>query len=68
MEKFSYEANGYNRDEVNNFVKEVIKETEDIIQKVNKQDLTIATLTKELEEQKNTKMLLENIISIAEKK
>ena len=24
MEKFSYEANGYNRGEVNNFVKEVI--------------------------------------------
>ena len=67
MEKFSYEANGYNREEVNNFVKEVIKETEDIIEKVNKQDLTIATLTKELEEQKNTKILLENIISIAEK-
>ena len=34
MEKFSYEANGYNRGEVNNFVKEVIKETEDIINKV----------------------------------
>lgn len=67
MEKFSYEANGYNREEVNSFVKEVIKETEDIIVKVNKQDLTIATLTKELEEQKNTKILLENIISIAEK-
>ena len=67
MEKFSYEANGYNREEVNSFVKEVIKETEDIIEKVNKQDLTIATLTKELEEQKSTKILLENIISIAEK-
>ena len=26
MEKFSYEANGYNRGEVNNFVKEVIKD------------------------------------------
>ena len=26
MEKFSYEANGYNRGEVNNVVKEVIKE------------------------------------------
>ena len=35
MEKFSYEANGYNRGEVNNFVKEVIKETEDIINKLN---------------------------------
>ena len=67
MEKFSYEANGYNREEVNNFVKEVIKETEEIIEKVNKQDLMIETLTKELAEQQNTQKLLDNIISIAEK-
>mgnify|MGYP007045708598 CR=1 FL=1 len=26
MDKFSYEANGYNRDEVNQFVNDVIKE------------------------------------------
>ena len=67
MEKFSYEANGYNRDEVNNFVKEVIKETEDIINKLNEQDITIANLKKELEEEKNTRRLLDDIISIAEK-
>ena len=67
MEKFSYEANGYNREEVNNFVKEVIKETEEIIEKVNKQDVTITNLTKELEEKNNSEKLLENIISMAEK-
>ena len=67
MEKFSYEANGYNRGEVNNFVKEVIKETEEIIGKVNKQDETIEILTKELEEERNSKKLIENIISMAEK-
>lgn len=67
MEKFSYEANGYNREEVNNFVKEVIKETEDIINKLNEQDITITNLKKELEEEKNSKKLLDDIISIAEK-
>ena len=29
MEKFSYEANGYNRGEVNQFISDVITETED---------------------------------------
>lgn len=67
MEKFSYEANGYNRNEVNNFVKEVIKETEEIIEKVNKQDVTITNLTKELDKEKNSKKLIEDIISLAEK-
>ena len=28
MEKFSYEANGYNRQEVNQFVSDVIAQTE----------------------------------------
>ena len=33
MEKFSYETNGYNRREVNNFVNEVITQTEGIVKK-----------------------------------
>ncbi len=33
MDKFNYEANGYNRAEVNKFVTDVIKETEGIIKK-----------------------------------
>ena len=37
MDKFSYEANGYNRDEVNQFVNDVIKETEDIVKRVESQ-------------------------------
>ena len=36
MEKFSYEANGYNRSEVNKFVEEVITQTEGIILKYGK--------------------------------
>ena len=31
MEKFSYEEYGYNREEVNNFIEEVIENTQDII-------------------------------------
>lgn len=67
MEKFNYEANGYNREEVNNFVKEVIKETEDIINRVNSQDETIEQLTRELAEERSSKKQLDEIISIAEK-
>ena len=37
MEKFSYEANGYNRQEVNQFVSDVIVKTEDIIKKCKAQ-------------------------------
>ena len=37
MEKFSYETNGYNRNEVNQFISDVIRETEGIISKVRAQ-------------------------------
>ena len=67
MEKFSYEANGYNRDEVNNFVKEVIQETESIVNKLNEQDITIEKLRTQLEAEKNSTRVLDEIISMAEK-
>ena len=37
MEKFSYEANGYNRREVSDFVNDVITQTEGIIEKCKDQ-------------------------------
>lgn len=49
MEKFSYEANGYNRNEVNRFVGDVIRETEGIITRVRKQNIEIEELKKELQ-------------------
>ena len=49
MEKFSYEANGYNRNEVNQFVSDVIRETEGIITRVRKQNAEIEELKKELQ-------------------
>ena len=52
MEKFSYEANGYNRNEVNQFVSDVIRETEGIITRVRKQNTEIEELKKELQHYK----------------
>ena len=48
MDKFNYEANGYNRAEVNKFVDDVIKETEGIIQQCRKQKDTITLLSDKL--------------------
>lgn len=67
MDKFSYEANGYNREEVNNFVKNVIVQTEKIVEKTNNQNTEINNLKKELEEYKNSKEILNSTISLAEK-
>ena len=50
MEKFSYEANGYNRNEVNNFVGDVITQTEGIIQKCKEQREEIRKLKEELKQ------------------
>ena len=66
MEKFSYEANGYNRNEVNQFIKDVINETEGIITRVKKQNTEIEQLKKELEHYKNIEDTLKNAIIRAE--
>ena len=66
MEKFSYEANGYNRSEVNNFIEEVIKETEGIISRVKSQSVEIERLKKDLEHYKAIEDSLNNTIKKAE--
>lgn len=48
MKKFNYEANGYNRSEVNNFITEVITQTEGIISKCKQQRNEIDKLREEL--------------------
>ena len=48
MDKFNYEANVYNRAEVNKFVTDVIKETEGIIKKCKDQKKEIADLKDKL--------------------
>ncbi len=44
MEKFDYEINGYNRNQVNKFVNDVIKQTEAIIERVKSQEQEIKIL------------------------
>ena len=66
MEKFSYEANGYNRNEVNQFIIDVIKETEGIMTKVKSQNNEISSLKRELEHHKNLENTLKNAIIKAE--
>ena len=61
MEKFSYEANGYNRREVNQFISDVISQTEGIITKCRAQGAEIDKLKAELEHYKN----LEDTLKVA---
>lgn len=62
MEKFSYEANGYNRNEVNKFVSDVIKETEGIITRVRKQNTEIEELKKEIQHYREIENNLKNAL------
>ena len=66
MEKFSYETNGYNRSEVNQFISDVIRETEGIISKVRAQSSEIEELKKELEHYKNIENALNNAVMKAD--
>ena len=65
MEKFSYEKNGYSRSDVNQFISEVIVETEKLISVVKKQKLEIAELKKELDHYKSSEGILNNLIITA---
>lgn len=66
MEKFSYETDGYNRDEVNKFINDVIVQTENIVSRCRKQRDEIESLKKELEHYKNLEKSLNMAILKAE--
>ena len=66
MEKFSYETNGYNRREVNNFVDEVITQTEGIVKKCKEQRNEIEKLKEELKHYRNLESSLKDAIIRAE--
>lgn len=66
MEKFSYEINGYNRDEVNKFINDVIVQTENIVSRCRKQRDEIESLKKELEHYRNLEKSLNMAILKAE--
>lgn len=48
MDKFSLEANGYSRSEVNKFIDDVIANTESMIKRVKSQQLEINNLKEEI--------------------
>lgn len=66
MEKFSYEANGYNRKEVNNFVNDVITQTEGIISRCKQQRNDIEKLKEELSHYRKIESSLKDAIIRAE--
>lgn len=67
MDKFHYEANGYNRSEVNAFIERVIRETEGIINKCQEQKDEIKDLKDKLESYKILEDSINNSIVNAEK-
>ena len=67
MEKFSYESNGYNREEVNQFISDVITQTEDIVSRCQSQKDEIIALKKELKHYRNIEDNLKLAILRAEK-
>ncbi len=66
MEKFSYETNGYNRAEVNEFVTDVINKTEGIVEKIKSQEIEIKYLKNELQHYRNIEDTLKSAIIKAE--
>ncbi len=67
MDKFSYEENGYNREEVNKFIDNVIVQTEAVINRVKSQQEEIKSLKKELEHYKSIEDTLKSALLNAEK-
>ncbi len=66
MDHFSLENNGYNRSEVNDFLSDVIKQTESIIEKCKVQSNEIEKLRLELEEYKNKENSMKDAIAKTE--
>ena len=67
MKKFSLEPNGYNKEEVNQFVGDVIKQTENIVKKCKTQQAEIDKLKKQLEHYQDAETNLKKTIIQAEK-
>lgn len=66
MERFSYETNGYSRDEVNKFVESVIEQTEEFVSKYKAQQKKIESLNQELEHYRKMETSLKEAIIRAE--
>lgn len=66
VNKFSTNIQGYNKEEVNDFVKEVTREYESMLQKLKNSCEIIETLKKELKHYKDIEATLNRAILIAE--
>lgn len=66
MEKFSTSKDGYNKDEVNKFVNEVVNEYESMLNKLKQKDSEINELSKLLEKYNNLELALNKTILMAE--
>lgn len=66
MRKFDKSFNGYNIDQVNAFVDDVIIKVDDMITKMKRKDLEIDRLNKELEHYKNMDATLNRAVVVAE--
>ncbi len=66
MKKFDKSFNGYNVEQVNAFVDEVIEKVDDMITKMKAKDLEIDRLTKELEHYKEMENTINRAVMIAQ--
>lgn len=67
MEKFSREQDGYNKEEVNKFIDDVIVQTEAVINRVKAQQEEIKSLKKELNHYREIEATLKSALLNAEK-
>lgn len=66
MEKFSTSKDGYNKEEVNKFVNEVVSEYESMLSKLKQKDSEINELSKSLDKYNNLELALNKTILMAE--
>ncbi len=66
MRKFDKSFNGYNVNQVNAFVDDVVDKVDDMINKMKEKDLIIDRLTKELEHYKSMDATLNRAVVMAE--
>lgn len=66
MEKFSTSKDGYNKEEVNKFVNEVVSEYESMLTKLKQKDSEINELSKSLDKYNNLELALNKTILMAE--
>ena len=66
MEKFSTSFSGYNKEEVNKFIDDVIKQVESMINNMKSKDLEIENLKAELEHYKSLENSFNRALNLAE--